>query len=69
MAVNKDFTDKYLKLKRVYFIKSNTTDLHNPIILGKVLVFENNNFQKEILIKNELAMRSLLHVDFKDSIV
>lgn len=68
MAVNKDFADKFLKLKRVYLVKSNPSDIEKPIFLGKVLFFENNSFQKEIIISNKLEMMSILHIDFKDSI-
>lgn len=69
VAINKDFTDKYLKLKRVYLVKSNSFDLQNSIFLGKVLTFEDNMFKRSNILDNELKMRASLFVDFGDSII
>lgn len=69
IAVNKDFASKYLKLKRVYFVKTISSEIESPIFLGKALLFNNNIFQKEIIINNDLRMKTMLHLDFGDSIL
>lgn len=68
VAVNKDFANKFLKLKRVYLVKTSSSNLESPTFLGKTLTFEDNDYKKSEILDNELKMRVSLFVDFGDSI-
>ena len=68
IVFNKHFADKYLNLQRVYVINSMRNKIENPTFYGDVLFFNGNEFEKEMVLDNSLAMATITHIDFGDSV-
>lgn len=68
IVFNKHFTNKYLNLQRVYVIKAIRKEMEQPTFYGDVLFFNNNVFEKEMVLSNATAMATITHIDFGDSV-
>nr|WP_261793644.1 RES domain-containing protein [Psychroserpens burtonensis] len=68
IALNTNFADKYLNLKRVYVVNTIRNEIERPTFYGDVMFFKNNLFEKEMILDNSTAMATLTHLDFRDSV-
>ena len=68
IALNTNFADEYLNLLRVYTVNSIRKEVEKITFYGDVLFFKNNKFEKEMVLDNAIAMSTITHLDFGDSV-